>query len=249
MIQYDWISSVKDEKIVILAMGCENHIDLSKMYDFDNVKSIIRCYPQIDGYRPWPPMDYQVKNGIPVIPINEDERTIVIPITPNVMEDKLDISKNIRLNFTGQVSGSRLAKLQNISKMFTKEDFINVFEGWGALRSIDVQAGNVLSHDAYVKSLASSKVSLCFAGHSHETHRHIESAMQGCAIITDPLPDIDFYNVAPFVRSIGWDQSHVEFVIKNHIELGNAAYQWYNEYASPQAVSRRICREFERIGI
>jgi len=249
MVNHDWISSITDEKIVILALGCENHIDLSEMYRFDNVKSIIRCYPQISEYRPWPPMNYQIKNGIPVIPVNEDPRTIVIPIAPNVMEEKLNVSKRIRLNFTGQVSGSRLAKLQKLSNMFTDQDMITVFEGWGALRSLTNDSEGVLSHEKYIKNIAESKVSLCFAGHSHETHRHIESAMQGCAIVTDPLPDIDFYNAAPFVRTIGWDQSHIEFAIKNYDQLGKASYDWYNDYASPNAVSKRICNELERVGI
>jgi hypothetical protein len=244
-----WITDLEKKNIVILAMGFENHGDLGGMYKFDNVKAIIRCYPFIDNYRPWPPVSYKIKNGIPVIPINEDPRTILIPISPNIMEEKLNLDKKYRLNFTGQISGSRLVKLQKMSGFFNNEDLIRVFEGWGALRTIKEATSNVLTHKDYIESLSSSKVALCFAGHSHETHRHIESAMQGCAIITDPLPDIDFYNAAPFVRSIGWDQSHVEFVIKNHVELGNAAYQWYNEHASPQAVSNRICREFERIGI
>lgn len=249
MITHEWLSELNSEKIVVLAMGCENHIDLSEMYKFDKVKSIIRCYAKIDDYKPWPPPIYQIKNGIPVIPTNEDPRTIVIPISPNVMEDRLNLNKQFRLNFTGQVSGSRIAKLQSLSSFFNNDDLLSVFEGWGALKSINEMTDNVLTHSDYIKALSASKVALCFAGHSHETHRHIEAAMQGCAIVTDPLPDVDFYNAAPFVRTIGWNKAHLEFAITNYKELGEASYAWYNDYASPKAVSKRICQRFEELGL
>jgi len=249
MTSYEWLSSLGNKKIVVLAMGCENHIDLNGMYEFDNVKSVIRCYPRISGYKPWPPPSYQIKNGIPVIPIDEDSKTILIPISPNVMESRLNLNKQFRLNFIGQTSGSRHAKLQSMMSFFNNEDLLSLFDGWGALRTINETSNNILSHDDYIRSLSASKVALCLAGHSHETHRHIEAAMQGCAIITDPLPDVDFYNAAPFVRTIGWSKEHLEFAITNHKELGEASYAWYNDYASPEAVSKIICQRFEELGI
>ena len=60
--------------------------------------------------------------------------------------------------------------------------------------------------DAYSFNLANLETSFCFQGQSPETFRIAESAMSGCTLITDPLPDVWYYQSLPALMVPDWTE-------------------------------------------
>jgi len=124
------------------------------------------------------------------------------------------------------------------------ERFALFYQGWG----------KGLSIPEYARVMYNSKVALCPKGYtSSETFRYFEAARAGCVIISEPKPDVWFYEDAPHIEIKDWldlpntlppileDQE----LLKYHHELTK---KWWKEKCSPEAVGEYITKELNVIG-
>jgi hypothetical protein len=124
------------------------------------------------------------------------------------------------------------------------ERFVLFYQGWA----------KGLSIPEYARVMYNSKVALCPKGYtSSETFRYFEAARAGCVIISEPKPDVWFYEDAPHIEINDWLELpntlpsilDNQELLKHHHELTK---KWWKEKCSPEAVGKYITKELNKIG-
>ena len=124
------------------------------------------------------------------------------------------------------------------------ERFVLFYRDWGK--------GMEMSE--YAQVMYNSKVALCPKGYtSSETFRYFEAAKAGCVIISEPKPDVWFYNGSPHIEIEDWRQlpdilpstlENEDLLSRHH----NLTKKWWEEKCSPKSVGNYITKELNAIG-
>ena len=124
------------------------------------------------------------------------------------------------------------------------DKFVLFYQGWA----------KGLSMQEYAETMHNTKVALCPKGYtSSETFRYFEAAKAGCVIISEPKPNVWFYEDAPHIEIKDWlelpsilpDILQDESLLLHH---HNLTKKWWNEKCSPKAVGQYITKELNKIG-
>jgi hypothetical protein len=104
-----------------------------------------------------------------------------------------------------------------------------------------------LSPMEYSSQLADSKICLVPRGNFHETFRFLEAARAGCILISEPLPDLWYYQDHPAVIIQDWNR--LNEVLDNILsspdrtmELHNHSIVWWQKKACEKAVADYIVK-------
>ena len=124
------------------------------------------------------------------------------------------------------------------------DKFVLFYQGWA----------KGLSMQEYAETMHNTKVALCPKGYtSSETFRYFEAAKAGCVMISEPKPNVWFYEDAPHIEIKDWlelpsilpDILQDESLLLHH---HNLTKKWWNEKCSPKAVGQYITKELNKIG-
>jgi hypothetical protein len=267
---------VSSEPFVLLIKGNEFHGPLDRFYEDPRVLAIIKSYPAMKNTSTLkPPPDHDPKDSWdtvaydwvfkeeigrfvhPVLP--EDDRTLNIPLgfcngflpTPNHDRD-------LSLFFNGQYSQNRYDVLKTLIdfKVFNKPAHATFYKGFGGDNEDRTGEGNQHLWDraTYASCMGNAIVGVCLAGFSPETYRIAEAALSGCFLLTNPLPDVDYYNAMPGITTPSVHMLEPYFkeflagaVLESWPHAAHESNIWYNEYIAPKAVAQKINQHLKEI--
>ncbi|WP_114749646.1 hypothetical protein [Pleomorphovibrio marinus] len=172
-----------------------HYFAIFKSYIGDQVPKAENIFPFPLGY----------VNGVPSFQVKPMvERKVNIFFRGNINANRIDLYKNLSsfgklLPKSSILSGDRyrriLLKLQS--------DFSNRFPDSIIIFNSDFKSGYSL--EEYGKMLSESKIVLCPKGFERaECFRHFEAMRAGCVIISEKLPNIEFYNNSPIIEIDNW---------------------------------------------
>lgn len=110
-----------------------------------------------------------------------------------------------------------------------------------------------LTPDEYAETLAQSKIVLSPKGfYNTECFRFYEALRQGCIVITEKLPDTDYYNSDCYIEVDTWKgfSRLVNSLLadKDKMEiLSKRSRDYYNKYLSPMGVAKYVVSKLERL--
>tara|TARA_B100001250_G_C19649434_1_gene721945 strand:+ start:168 stop:956 length:789 start_codon:yes stop_codon:yes gene_type:complete len=243
-----------NQKFVLMLTGNENHDNLDFHYSDDRVVSIIKNYPSIknqsseDGVQ-----QYEIisDSGIPRIRIeDEDPRTFNIPLGfCNGFVPYNFANKKLHGGFVGQWTKNRELAVKAIDSYFQRNDQENpytfaFYKGFGP-NSQNNKENPSLMMDDYSFNLGGLETSFCFTGQSPETFRVVESAMSGCILIIDALPDIWYYKNIPALMVPYWaDEVLIDLMRKingsDYKLFSGLSSEWYVRDICPRSVGKKI---------
>lgn len=113
------------------------------------------------------------------------------------------------------------------------------------LRVVPTHWDGAWATESYAQALADSRIALCPRGSAVETYRYFEALRSGCVPLYEALPHRDYYDGAPGIHVRDWSRLRdvVDALLADPQRLREqheAALQWYERWASPPAVARRI---------
>tara|TARA_R110002074_G_scaffold69755_6_gene162368 strand:+ start:190 stop:1089 length:900 start_codon:yes stop_codon:yes gene_type:complete len=151
--------------------------------EFTNNLKKIRKYKDFNIYgMPLPPVAYY-NEDFKISPMPFEERPIDILFRGNG-NSRPEFYSYITEKFVPLVKEGRFKKLKcNIS-------FGTKFR--------DIDSSNGRDPTTFVTEMAISKICLCPRGTSVETFRHTEALRSGCIIISEKLPEAEYYKDCPF---------------------------------------------------
>lgn len=94
--------------------------------------------------------------------------------------------------------------------------------------------------------ICQSKIILCPKGeNSAETAQHIQALKAGSILISDPLPDHDFYQSDCIIQVENWNDllSMLPLILKNENQMENLhmdSKQLFKQYLDPKAIAQKI---------
>ena len=103
-----------------------------------------------------------------------------------------------------------------------------------------------LNKERYSLVLRNSRIVLCPRGWVNaETFRMYEAMKFGCVVITEKLPERDFYRNVPVFQIENWKEGlEVARYMAKHperlVELGSSSQRFYEEHYQPRAVAKNI---------
>ena len=110
-----------------------------------------------------------------------------------------------------------------------------------------------LPGEKYAEMLSNSKVALCPPGyHTPETFRHFEAMRAGTIVVSEPLPELDFYVGSPIVTVRNWGDARkaVSDLLGDIDALQERQEQtlhWWEQHCSERAVARRMASKLAEL--
>ncbi len=227
-------------------LGNEWHRSFDFKFSIDpNCKFIIKPYPHIENYSPMQQpysMGSNLVNGSSrqyVKTTIEDPRIVNLPLGYSKNFRYRSLEKSIDIGFYGQTSGIRSSMIPWIKGLSGV-----LYKGFGIARP----------GEEYSDFISRCKIAFCPSGQSPETYRLFEAAKSGCAVISNSLPDVEYYRECPAL-TIPWecfDKSNSEIINKNisHMLANIDAYQqemklWVEKWTSPAFISDKVIRHIK----
>jgi hypothetical protein len=228
-------------------LGNEWHRSFDFKFSIDaNCKFIIKPYPYIENYSPI----HQPYDEGRILPIEsnrqyvktsiEDHRVINIPLGLNRNFRNRQLKKTIDIGFYGQISGIRSAMLPWIKGLN-----VVLYNGFGFARS----------DEEYSEFISKCKIAFCPSGQSPETYRLFEAAKSECAVISNCLPDTEYYRECPAL-TVPWEcfnESNSDIINKkichmldNIDELQKEMKLWVEKWTSPEFISNKVIMHAKR---
>ena len=195
-----------------------------------NVKYVFKQYHPMTNMRDVNSViDHPQVHGIPLCHLNG-----VVNFSKNILEREYDWC------WMGQFDPYRRVDFKNaVDRLTLNKDLKNVchwYTGWN----------NGIDKLEYSRILNKTKIALVPCGSaSYETFRFFESMMCGCVVIGVPLPNVEFYNKAVYVKIDNWDhvETYIRKILEDSMSLHNLSvlgYEWYKEYCSPRGLADYI---------
>ena len=109
------------------------------------------------------------------------------------------------------------------------------------------------SPEKYGEVLSDSKIVLCPKGYfMTECFRHYEAMRAGCVIISEPLPNTDFYANSPIIQVQDWSEGCevVKKLLKDQKrldEIHRNTLLWWKEKCSEKATAQYIVNKIENL--
>jgi len=258
----DTTHSIESEKYVLMVTGNENHFSLDHFYEDDRIVAVIKNYPHMKNMAPNPnagqAYETVLVNNTPKFKTEkEDVRTLNIPLGfTNNFRVYASQKKQFEVGFIGQWTQIRENFIDSFEKHLeeTNEDpnryQFGFYEGFGGFHQ---KVAGCLETEEYSFQLSNFKMAFCFGGQSPETFRHVEAAYAGCGLFSTPLPDTWYYKKIPAIISVPgacFGPTFTQIKDNNHIqEYQAAASRWYNQYASPPVVGKKIAQHVKELQI
>ena len=131
---------------------------------------------------------------------------------------------------------TRVAFRNSVSDLQTKEHTCKIlwYEGWN----------NGSSIEEYADVMSNTKIALVPNGSaSFESFRFFEAAMAGCVIVSQQMPIVPMYNVAPTITvDNNWSNlpDVIDMILDNKEEMeyySHASKAWYDYFCSPEGLA------------
>jgi hypothetical protein len=248
LVSHDDVDKIRFSKPYGLwILGNEQHRSFDFKFSIDsNCKFIIKPYPYIENYSPVK-QPYVIESNLSTVlscqyvkPSIEDPRVLNLPLGCSKNFRYRPLEKSIDIGFYGQISGIR-------SYMLPWIENLNVvcYKGFGINRS----------GEEYSEFISKCKIAFCPSGQSPETYRLFEAAKSGCAIISNCLPNVEYYRECPALI-IPWEcfnESNSDMINKNiyHMLDNIDAHQqemklWIEKWTSPDFISNKVIMHAKR---
>lgn len=179
----------------------------------------------------------------PVKPIAE--RSINVFFRGNFNSNRLDFYRS--LSWWKWLIPKRFgkhAKFYRSLMLRFKKDFSKCFPSSVIILNDGFKKG--YSPQEYGKVLSESKIVLCPKGYDMaESFRHFESMRAGCIVISEQLPDTEFYTGSPIIQINNWEEglSKVKELLSDPTAMAaiqKATVNWWKERCSELATARYI---------
>ncbi|MEX2592082.1 MAG: hypothetical protein WD426_04855 [Anditalea sp.] len=236
-----------DKKKVLLYLSDENNIDpidLSNDY-FAIFKAYLGSYLKVPNVFPLTLGCVKGVPELPIIPINK--RKINVFFRGNLNKSRIDFYRNfspIKRILPPRKILKRLLYIKLLIKF--KNNFSCVFPNSIIIFNKAFKSGLMVQE--YGEVIANSKIILCPNGFtSAESFRHYEAMRAGCVVISEKLPEIDFYRGSPIIQIEDWKDGLrvARDLLKNEEELENIQreiIEWWNNKCSELATAKYIRR-------
>lgn len=247
---YDVISEGYDHpKKVLIWQGCElklnyieklkhsyHHIFANYYWDDDGVTSIPLGYLSYGYNNTVMPMEERLYNLNFVGCLNRNRIKFASELT----------GKSVRYicNATYSEGEAFFKKFNHLLKSFRPTDEIKFSSGFNGC----------MDSDKYVNYLRNSKIALCPKGFSNtETFRIYEAARYGCVVISEKLPNREYYNNSPIIQVNNWRDglkiAEELLLDENNLnELSKKTVEWYEQKLSPTATTKKIIKKLCDLG-
>ena len=254
-------NSVKE--YILMICGNENHESVDFYLNDPRVKMIVKNYPRMINCAADVPgaYEYNVKRDTTTgrqrfVIEREKENILTIPLgSCNNYNPLLNYNKNSPGGFVGQWTQFRQEKVEKIINSFGSDicpyDWA-FYKGFGPFVQSDTSSdwSSSLDTQTYSNFMSKSEVAFVLSGQSPETYRLFEAAMAGCIIVHDNLPDIWYYKELPYVplQPESFIAVH-DYIQANKKDLKSHTASWYQRFASPVAVGKKIAQTAKHLGI
>lgn len=174
--------------------------------------------------------------------------TYTIPLGPGIwpdyLNDRLPEDRNLDLFFSGRKLHRRKAAFDALDRIMQDPEIkANV-------KKTDTFGGG-MAPKTYINTLGNSKIAIAPEGNfSNITFRHFEALMQGCVVISAPLPGCGCYQSFPAYQLNNWN--HLPSLVKRLINepaklrsLQQNGFEYYHQMIAPKALAETIKRTLE----
>lgn len=244
------LERITDKKKVLLYISDEKNIDPT--YLTASYFAVFKAYLGTSWKLPNVfPLSLGCVKGVPELPVKPiNSRKYNVFFRGNLNTNRIDFYRNfspikyflpsrrilkhfLYINF--------LVKLKNNFSHFLPDSIIIFNNGFKSGMGVKEYGG----------VLAESKIILCPNGFtSAESFRHYEAMRAGCIIISEKLPEIEFYKDSPIIEVENWKTglSIAKKLLKNEKELERIQtemIQWWNKKCSESATANFISNQLE----
>ena len=202
-----------------------------------------------------------------------EENVTSIPLGYNNYVEKNEIpieERNYNISFIGALNNHRISMASEITRIhryiiayglyknYEKTlKFLNNFLDWTEKSSgkyfftWEFNAG--ISGEDYCNILMHSKIALAPKGWiNNETFRMYEAMKYGCVVVTDILPEREYYKNIPVIQVENWKDGfkQIRGMLKNKKlmhELSLKHKAFYDEYLSPKATAKIVADKLNSI--
>ena len=174
--------------------------------------------------------------------------THLIPLGPGIwpdyFDDRVPEDRNLDLFFSGRKLNRRKAAFNALDNVVQDPGIKTQVQKNGAF-------GAGLAPEEYMNQLANSKIAVAPEGNfSNITFRHFEALMQGCAVISGPLPASGCYRSFPAYQLNNWE--HLPALVKRVTNepaklriLQQKGFDYYHQVIAPKALAENIRQVLE----
>ncbi|WP_439481804.1 hypothetical protein [Cyclobacterium plantarum] len=145
-----------------------------------------------------------VPSFLPIKPISKRKHNIFF--RGNLNKNRIDLYRNLSpLKFLIPSKNILHAELYRKILLRIKDDFSRYYLNSIIIFNSSFKSG--FSTEKYGKILSESKIVLCPKGYDMtECFRHFEAMRAGCVIISEKLPNTDFYKGSPIIEVDNWKE-------------------------------------------
>lgn len=146
-------------------------------------------------------------NGVPEFKMkSSEERTINVFFSGNMNDNRIDFYRNFsKLKFILPKASNLKGVFYRKALLLLRNDFSDFFVNSIVKFNSSFKSG--FSLEEYGKTLSESKIVLCPKGFDRtECFRHFEAMRAGCVLISEKLPDNEFYKGSPILEIDNWNE-------------------------------------------